>query len=76
MFSALSSYIYLPALVFLALMNLTVTSYLLVAGRALAFMGDMAGQSETRPVYMVIFILMAGANLCMVLVRNYVGSLC
>ncbi|KFA49888.1 hypothetical protein S40293_01283 [Stachybotrys chartarum IBT 40293] len=57
MLSTLSSYIYFPALapmasdlgVSLTLINLTVASYLIVAGIAPAFMGDLADQSGRRP---------------------------
>ncbi|OIW26367.1 MFS general substrate transporter [Coniochaeta ligniaria NRRL 30616] len=53
MFSTLSSYIYMPAVVpiatdlgvSIALVYLTVTSYLVVAGIAPAFMGDIADQA-------------------------------
>ncbi|KAI1084015.1 major facilitator superfamily domain-containing protein [Whalleya microplaca] len=79
LFSTLSSYIYLPALVPMArdlgvtltLMNLTVTSYLIVAGIAPAFMGDMADQSGRRPVYILMFVLMLGANIGMALQTSY-----
>lgn len=79
MFSTLSSYIYLPALVPMArdlgvtltLLNLTVTSYLIVAGLAPAFMGDMADQGGRRPVYILMFALMLGANIGMALQNSY-----
>ncbi|KAK7983484.1 hypothetical protein PG989_010886 [Apiospora arundinis] len=67
MFSTLSSYIYFPALVPMAddfgvsltLINLTVTSYLVVAGIAPAFMGDLADQggSQTGLYRHVPFVL-------------------
>ncbi|KPM40830.1 hypothetical protein AK830_g5693 [Neonectria ditissima] len=71
MFSTLSSLIYLPALtpiskalnVSLTFMNLTVISYMVVAGIAPAFMGDLADQSGRRPICILLFILMLGANL-------------
>lgn len=79
LFSTLSSYIYLPALVPMArdlgvtltLLNLTVTSYLIVSGLAPAFMGDMADQSGRRPVYILMFTLMVGANIGMALQNSY-----
>ncbi|KAH9893766.1 major facilitator superfamily domain-containing protein [Xylariomycetidae sp. FL2044] len=79
LFSTLSSYIYLPALVPMArdlrisltLMNLTVTSYMIVAGLAPAFMGDMADQSGRRPVYILMFALMLGANIGMAVQTSY-----
>ncbi|KAI1821718.1 major facilitator superfamily domain-containing protein [Xylaria intraflava] len=79
MFSTLSSYIYLPAIVPMArdlrvsltLMNLTVTAYLIIAGIAPAFMGDMADQNGRRPVYILMFVLMVGANIGMALQTSY-----
>lgn len=79
MFSTLSSYTYLPALVPIArelnvsieLINLTVTSYLIVAGIAPAFMGDMADHNGRRPVYILMFMLMIGANTGIALQRSY-----
>lgn len=71
MFSTLSSYIYFPALVpmandlgvSVALINLTVTSYLIVAGIAPAFMGDLADQGGRRPAYLLMFVLVVGSNI-------------
>ncbi|KAI8947801.1 MFS general substrate transporter [Xylaria longipes] len=79
MFSTLSSYIYFPALVpmakdlhvSVALINLTVTSYLIVAAIAPAFMGDLADQGGRRPVYLLMFLLMLGANIGMALQTSY-----
>ncbi|KAH7134147.1 multidrug resistance protein [Dactylonectria macrodidyma] len=79
MFSTLSSFVYMPALtpianalnVSLTLMNLTVTSYMVVAGIAPAFMGDIADQSGRKPVYILLFILMLGANLGMANVKQW-----
>ncbi|KAI8712974.1 MFS domain-containing protein [Fusarium sp. LHS14.1] len=79
MFSTLSSYIYYPALtsvsqdlgVSLSLINLTVTSYLIVAGIAPAFLGDMADQSGRRPIYMLMFVLMISANIGIALQRSF-----
>ncbi|KAH7153696.1 multidrug resistance protein [Fusarium sp. MPI-SDFR-AT-0072] len=64
-FSTLSSFVYLPALtpisrdlsVSITLMNLTVTSYLVVAGIAPAFIGDIIDQSGRKPVYILIVLL-------------------
>ncbi|KAK8034733.1 hypothetical protein PG993_009728 [Apiospora rasikravindrae] len=79
MFSTMSSFVYLPALVpisadlnvSLFLVNLTVTSYLVVAGVAPAFMGDMADQNGRRPVYILMFSLMIAANIGMALQTSF-----
>lgn len=79
MFSTLSSYIYFPALVPMAndlgvsvsLVNLTVTSYLIVAGIAPAFMGDIADQGGRRPAYILMFILVAASNIGLALRNSY-----
>ncbi|KAK7953652.1 Major facilitator superfamily transporter, partial [Apiospora saccharicola] len=79
MFSTMSSFVYLPALVPIAadlnvslfLINLTVTSYLVVAGVAPAFMGDMADQNGRRPVYILMFSLMIAANIGMALQTSF-----
>lgn len=70
MFFNLSSYIYYPALfplskdlgVSIFLINLRSTSYRILAGIAPAFMGHMADNSGRRPVYILMFFLMIGAN--------------
>ncbi|KEY66280.1 hypothetical protein S7711_02745 [Stachybotrys chartarum IBT 7711] len=79
MFSTLSSYIYFPALapmasdlgVSLTLINLTVTSYLIVAGIAPAFMGDLADQGGRRPAYILMFALALGSNIGLALQNSY-----
>lgn len=79
MFSTLSSYIYFPALVpmandlrvSVALINLTVTSYLIVAGIAPAFMGDLADQGGRRPAYILMFVLVVASNVGLALQNSY-----
>lgn len=79
MFSTLSSYIYFPALVpmaadlgvSVALVNLTVTSYMIVAGVAPAFMGDLADQGGRRPAYILMFVLVVASNVGLALQRSY-----
>ena len=79
MFSGLSSFIYYLAVVPLArdlgvslqLINLTITSYLIVAGIAPAFMGDMADQTGRRPVYILTFSLYFGANIGLAVQKSY-----
>ena len=78
-FSTISSYIYFPAIVPMArdlnvsvtLVNLTVTSYLIVAGIAPAFMGDIADQSGRRPAYIIMFLLMIGSNIGLAVQNSY-----
>ncbi|KAI3393415.1 hypothetical protein diail_4283 [Diaporthe ilicicola] len=79
MFSTLMSYIYYPALVPMSrslgvsvvLINLTVTSYLIIAAVAPAFMGDMADQAGRRPVYVLMFTLLIAANVGIALQNSY-----
>ena len=83
MFSTMSSYIYYPALVpvahdlgvSVALVNLSVTTYLVVAAIAPAFMGDMADQSGRRPIFMLLFVLMIAANVGIALQTSYAALL-
>jgi Na+/melibiose symporter-like transporter len=83
LFSTLSSFIYYPALtrissdlgVSLMLVQLTITSYLVVAGVAPAFMGDMADRGGRRPVYVLMFCLMVGANVGIAVVKEWAGLL-
>jgi MFS family permease len=78
-FSTLNSYIYFPAVVPIArdlgvsvsLVNLTITCYLIVAGIAPAFMGDMADHDGRRPVYVLMAVLMVGANIGLALQNSY-----
>lgn len=79
MFSTLSSYIYFPALVpmasdlgvSVAFINLTVTSYLVIAGIAPAFMGDIADRGGRRPAYILMFALMLGSSIGLALQNSY-----
>ncbi|KAI6378421.1 hypothetical protein MCOR25_002288 [Pyricularia grisea] len=79
MFSTASSYIYFPALVPMARdldvsvspINLTVTSYLVVAGIAPAVMGDFADQNGRRSAYMLMFTLVFCANIGLALQNSY-----
>lgn len=83
MFSTLCSYIYFPALdtiasdlgVSVSLINLTVTSYLIFAGIAPAVMGDMADRNGRRPVYVLMFLLLIGANVGIALQREFAALL-
>lgn len=79
MFSTLMSYIYFPAIVpmsndlgvSVSLINLTVTSYLIVAGVAPAFMGDLGDQGGRRPAYILMFTLVLVSNMGLSLQKSY-----
>lgn len=83
MFSGLSSFIYYPALqplatdldVSLEAVNLTITSYLIVAGLAPSVIGDMADYTGRRPVYIITFLLYSAANIGLAVQRSYAALL-
>ncbi|CAG9978531.1 unnamed protein product, partial [Clonostachys byssicola] len=83
MFSTLCSYIYYPAIVSISrdlessvrLINLTVTSYFVIAAVAPAFMGDLADRLGRRPIYILMFSFFIGANISIALVQNFPGLL-
>ncbi|KAL4988373.1 MFS general substrate transporter [Aspergillus falconensis] len=69
-FSPLSSFIFFPAIsalseslnVSVANINLTVTSYMIVAGLAPAIIGDLADMTGRRNVYILTMLIYAAAN--------------
>ncbi|KAL4948323.1 major facilitator superfamily domain-containing protein [Aspergillus filifer] len=79
MFSTLSSYIYFPALdpmtrdlgVSLSLINLFITTYMIMARIAPAFMDDLADQGGRRPAYILMFALVFGSNIGLALQNSY-----
>jgi Na+/melibiose symporter-like transporter len=79
MFSTLNSYIYFPAVVPMArdlnvsvtMINLTITCYLIMAGIAPAFMGDLGDHDGRRPVYIIMIVLMVGSNVGLALQDSY-----
>ncbi|MCJ1375993.1 hypothetical protein MMC20_007231 [Loxospora ochrophaea] len=79
MFSPLSSFVYYPAIQSLArdlhssveLINLTVTSYMIVSGVTPAIVGDLADFAGRRPVYLSVFVVYSAANLGLALQRSY-----
>lgn len=83
MFSGLSSFIYYPALqplatdlsVSLEAVNLTITSYLIVAGLAPSVIGDMADYTGRRPVYIITFFLYSAANIGLAVQNSYAALL-
>jgi multidrug resistance protein len=78
-FSPISGQIYLPALNTLArdlnvsnaLINLTLTSYMIFQGLAPAFIGDIADTMGRRPAYAICFVVYIAANIGLALQDNY-----
>ncbi|KAL2788130.1 major facilitator superfamily domain-containing protein [Aspergillus keveii] len=78
-FSPVSSQIYFPALnsvandlgVSGALINLTLTSYMIFQGLSPMFVGDFADKAGRRPAYLVCFIIYTAANIGLALQDNY-----
>ena len=79
MFSPMSSFIYYPAIptiakalaVTITLVNLTITSYMVVSGVTPAIVGDLADVIGRRPVYLATFLLYFAANIGLALQRSY-----
>ncbi|KAL3458860.1 major facilitator superfamily domain-containing protein [Aspergillus heterothallicus] len=78
-FSPVSSQIYFPALnsvaddlgVSGALINLTLTSYMIFQGLSPMFVGDFADKAGRRPAYLVCFLIYIAANIGLALQDNY-----
>lgn len=78
-FSPVSGQIYFPALneiardlnVSLDLVNLSITSYLIMQGLAPAFIASFSDSSGRRPAYLVCFTVYLAANLGLALQSNY-----
>lgn len=83
MFSPMSSFIYYPAIDSLAaglhvsveMVNITVTSYLVVSGIAPSLLGNAADMLGRRPIYVLAFMLYFGANLGLALQNSFPGLL-
>ncbi|KAI4280196.1 MAG: hypothetical protein L6R38_004639 [Xanthoria sp. 2 TBL-2021] len=79
MFSGLSSFIYYPAVTPIAedlhtsieLVNLTITSYLIVSGLAPSIIGDLADRTGRRPLYIATFTIYFAANIGLALQDSY-----
>ncbi|KAL8952406.1 MAG: hypothetical protein Q9222_001683 [Ikaeria aurantiellina] len=79
MFSGLSSFIYYPAISPLAndlhasieLINLTITSYLIVSGVVPSVVGDLADRTGRRPLYLMTFTIYFAANVGLALQNSY-----
>lgn len=78
-FSGLSSFIYYPAISPIAaslhtsveLVNLTITSYLIVSGIVPSIIGDLADRTGRRPLYLVTFAVYVAANIGLALQKSY-----
>ncbi|OJJ06008.1 hypothetical protein ASPVEDRAFT_87330 [Aspergillus versicolor CBS 583.65] len=78
-FSPVSSQIYFPALnsiaddlgVTSALINLTLTSYMIFQGLSPMFVGDFADRAGRRPAYLVCFLVYIAANIGLALQDNF-----
>ncbi len=83
LFSPLSANIYFPALNTLAtdlkvsdaLINLSLTSYMIFQALAPTVFGDLADMSGRRPAYILGFVIYIGANIGLALQNNYVALL-
>ncbi|KAI0437234.1 MFS general substrate transporter [Xylaria telfairii] len=82
-FSPLSSFIYFPAIgalsrsldVSIGRINLTVTSYLIVAGLAPCVLGDLADNTGRRAVYILMMTIYCIANIGLALQSNWAALL-
>ncbi|RDW60467.1 putative MFS transporter [Aspergillus mulundensis] len=78
-FSPLSAQIYYPVMPTLvekyhlsnALINLTITTYMILQGLAPAFMGTFADICGRRPAYVLAFAIYTAANIGLALQNNY-----
>lgn len=78
-FSPLSGQIYYPVMPSLitnyhlttALINLSITTYMILQGLAPAFMGTFADTSGRRPAYILAFTIYTAANIGLALQNNY-----
>ena len=83
MFSGLSSFIYYPAIAALASslakstgkINLTIATYLVVAGIAPSIFGDLADRLGRRPISILAMLIYLGANLGLAIQSNYAALL-
>lgn len=79
MFSPLSSFIYYPAIhtialdlgVTITLVNLTITSYMVVSGITPALVGGLAVSVGRRPIYLATFWVCFAANVGLAVQRSY-----
>lgn len=82
-FSPLSGQIYYPVMPTLvsdyhlttALVNLTITTYLVLQGLAPAFLGTFADTGGRRPAYIIAFTVYTAANIGLALQKSYAALL-
>jgi multidrug resistance protein len=82
-FSPLSGQIYYPVMPTLvtnyhlttALVNLTITTYMILQGLAPSFMGTFADNGGRRPVYIVAFTIYTAANIGLALQNSFAALL-
>ncbi|KAK2760950.1 hypothetical protein FQN54_002192 [Arachnomyces sp. PD_36] len=78
-FSPISGQIYFPSLDAIAtdlrvsytLVNLTITTYMVMQGLAPAFVGEFSDTSGRRPTYFLCFVIYVGANIALGIQNNY-----
>lgn len=78
-FSPLSSFIFFPAIdalsrslhVPVGRINLTITSYMIIAGIAPSIMGDLADKIGRRQVYLAMMVIYCAANIGLALQTNW-----
>lgn len=83
LFSQVSANIYFPALSTLAsdlrvsnaLINLTLTSYMIFQGLAAVILGDLADMAGRLPAIILCFVVYIGANIGLALQNNYAALL-
>lgn len=81
LFSPLSSIIYYPVLTFIAqdlnvsleMMNLTITSYLVISGIAPALLGDLANTLGRRSIYIGMMMVYVAANIALASQHSYIA---
>lgn len=81
MFSPLSSFIYYSAISAIArdlhstvgLINVTITSYMIVSGVVPSLLSDIGDTPGRRPIYILAFVIYFAANIGLALQRNYVA---
>ncbi|KAK2599452.1 hypothetical protein N8I77_011206 [Diaporthe amygdali] len=79
MFSPMSSFIFYPAItaisnglsVSIGLVNLAITTYMIVSGIAPALLGNAADTLGRRPIYILVLVIYLGANIGLALQNSF-----